>query len=404
MPKQSIICALLIALGGLLLSAAGASAAFVAPGESYPTKFELTGENVKFAGESNSVTCKKATFTGELTEAATKATVTPSYKECSVSILGVEIKASATVKECKDVMFEGGVVEGPQETRESTGELEIASKTCEIIFEAEKCKITVDGQGPLGGLTYLDTEKEGKEAGLEVKAAVKELAYKTNSNCAGEKEETHKKGEYKGTVKGQNIQQNPPLFTIPGTGLGSRIGFATQGGGVQTFLIKAAGPKLSLDCNSPELYSVASNVRTFAKLKLSPEFEATACSLKREAGSFAIEEVKNTGGCYLELTNVRGRGAEHEGSLAIVPAGCKLEFKLTATPTCVVSLETTAPQTGVSFNNTKITNPVEMLTLIKVAGLNYSATAACETTYSVPISGTVKYEAGLINGYIYIVP
>jgi hypothetical protein len=403
MSRSSIICAICVTLGVLAAQASNAAAAWVEPAESYPVKIEATGESVSLVGEHDTVRCSKATFTGELKEASSRAVVTPAYKECSVTVLGIKLSAKATVKGCEDELPEPSAITGAKETREAEGDLRIVGKECETIFEveADKCDVSIGDQGPLSGLTYLDTEKEGK-AGIEIKAAIKNVSYKTNSSCTGETGESHTKGEYDLTASAQKVQWDPPLFYIPFSGVGSEVGFGTQGKGVQTFTLKKESPAISIVCENPTLWSVPMRTRWSSNLLLQSTFEAAKCEFKREAASYKVGEIKQ-GGCYFEFANITGISPNHKGTWGIVPSGCKLEFKL-ETSACVATFAASGPYRGVEFFNTKLGNPTEMTTTIEVEDIPFTTTATCENTYLMPLAGNAKYRAGLINAAIVIWP
>jgi hypothetical protein len=181
--------ALALALAVMAVSAAAASAAEFNAGQS-PAKVNAVneGNHVFEAGIVGSISCKKATFTGEEFKVVptTEVTVTPAYSECT--FLGVPTVVNTNG--C-DYTFTQPTGTGPY-----TGQVDISCPTGKTIeFEATGCRIRVGSQTGLGTVTYTN-QINGT---VKVAASVTGITYTSEGLCNG-LPGTHSDGVYKGTA------------------------------------------------------------------------------------------------------------------------------------------------------------------------------------------------------------
>jgi hypothetical protein len=181
--------ALVVAFAATALSASAASAAEFTAAES-PAKVNATneGNHVFTAGIVGSISCKKATFTGEEFQVvpAKQVTVTPSYTECTFLGVPTTVKTNGC-----DYTFTEPTGTGP-----FTGKVDVGCPTGKTIeFEALGCRVKVGAQTGLGTVTYTN-QANGT---VKVAAKVSSIKYVSEGACNGLPGE-HSDGTYEGTA------------------------------------------------------------------------------------------------------------------------------------------------------------------------------------------------------------
>jgi hypothetical protein len=180
---------LAVVLATMAVSAAAASAAEFNAAES-PAKVNAIneGNHVFTAGIVGSISCKKATFTGEEFKAVPtkEVTVTPSYTECT--FLGVSTVVNTNG--CDYTFTE------PTGTGPFTGKVDVGCPTGKSIeFEALSCRVKVGAQTGLGTITYTN-QINGT---VKVAAKVTGITYTSEGACNG-LPGVHSDGVYEGTA------------------------------------------------------------------------------------------------------------------------------------------------------------------------------------------------------------
>lgn len=181
--------ALVVVLAAMAASAAAASAAEFNAAES-PAKVNATNEgaHVFTAGIVGSISCKKATFTGQkfVVVPTKEVTVTPTYSECT--FLGVPTVVNTN--ECDYTFTE------PTGTGPFTGKVDVGCPTGKAIeFEALSCRVKVGAQTGLGTVTYTN-QTNGT---VKVAAKVSGITYTSEGACNG-LPGVHSDGTYEGTA------------------------------------------------------------------------------------------------------------------------------------------------------------------------------------------------------------
>lgn len=187
--SKVVAFALVVVLATMAASAAAASAAEFNAAES-PAKVNAVneGNHVFTAGIVGSISCKKATFTGEEFKAVPtkEVTVTPSYTECTFLGVGTTV----TTNGCDYTFTE------PTGTGPFTGKVDVGCPTGKSIeFEALGCRVKVGGQTGLGTVTYTN-QANGT---VKVAAKVTSITYTSEGACNG-LPGVHNDGTYEGTA------------------------------------------------------------------------------------------------------------------------------------------------------------------------------------------------------------
>jgi uncharacterized protein YaiE (UPF0345 family) len=193
-----------VALALVAVTAIGAvSASAAQAGEFTAERYPATVTGVQTAGHTfkfmmGTVTCKSATFHGELGAAATELTLKAGYGECKT---GAGNAVTVNMTTC-DYRFHAGETLAMDEV---DGSLDVScaevGDTIDFSVPASGCKVQIPAQNGLATLTYTDNTVEQD---FDVDIAVSGLTYKQGPNCGGG-EGVFNTGEYTGksTITGE---------------------------------------------------------------------------------------------------------------------------------------------------------------------------------------------------------
>ena len=185
------------AISAVVASVASAAAPEYVYGGAAGSKF--TGKQVNtqiFTVEAGKSECKEGKFEGTVPASKISATLTVKYSYASCKSFGV---ASTVVNEGCEYEFLKPVV--------LSANVNVIGALCKTVITAGTCKVTVEKQGPLEKVTYVNEGAGTGATGMEVTTKVEKIKYTQVAACpngAG----TFTNGKYEGKVKVKEVEVN----------------------------------------------------------------------------------------------------------------------------------------------------------------------------------------------------
>jgi hypothetical protein len=176
--KFAVLALVAMAAIGAVSAAAAQAGEFRA--EKYPATV-IGGQKTEHVFKFNafSITCKVATFHGELPEASAELTLTAVYGECKTNN-GKAAEVSMT--SCDYRLHAGETLGGGKVDGSLDIECAEEGDGIDLVVPSNECKVQIPAQGNLNSLVYTDHPML-KDFDLDL--GLVEIKYKQNANCPG---------------------------------------------------------------------------------------------------------------------------------------------------------------------------------------------------------------------------